>query len=148
MIYYRHIVSINCGTGSPRALPEGMPPEGIAMPTAEARVATDNPGRYLIQLCTHAQQVNRMRHRPAGHGDGTRPRPQVQHVDWSETEGSVSFGWGKCTMQAAPGMLTLRAEAIDTEHLGQVQQIVTADIERFGRREHLRVIWQEPAPAD
>jgi hypothetical protein len=125
-----------------------MTPEGMAMPTAEAHVPTSNPGRYLIQLCRHAQQVDRMRHRPPAHGDGTQPRPQVQQVDWSETQGTVSFGWGRCTMQAAPGTLILRAEAIDTEHLRQVQQIVTADIERFGRREHVQVIWQEPVPAD
>ena len=118
------------------------------MPTAEAHVPTGNPGRYLIQLCRHAQQVNRMRHRPLAHSGSTQPRPQVQQVDWSETQGTVSFGWGKCTMQAAPGTLILRAEATDTERLHQVQEIIAADIERFGRREHVQVIWQEPAPAD
>jgi hypothetical protein len=127
--------------------PRGITPEGIAMPAAEAHVPTDNPGRYLIQLCRHAQQVTRMRHRPPAHGGGTWPRPQVHQADWSETEGSVSFGWGTCTLRAAPGMLTLRAEAIDTDHLRRVQQIVTADLERFGRREHVQVIWHEQVPA-
>jgi len=69
-------------------------------------------------------------------------------IDWSETQGTVGFGRGKCTMRAAPSTLIPRAEAIDTEHLRQVQQIVTADIERFCKREHVQVIWQEPVPAD
>lgn len=117
------------------------------MPAAEAHVLTGNPGRYLVQFCRHARQANRMRHRPPGHSGSRQPRPQVQQVNWSETAGSVSFGGGKCTLQAARGMLTVRAEATDAERLGQVQQIITADIERFGRREHVQVIWQEPAPA-
>ena len=34
------------------------------MLAAEAQVKTDDPGRYLTQLCRHAQQVHRLRHRP------------------------------------------------------------------------------------
>src|SRR5262249_51256640 len=116
------------------------------MPTAEAHVPTGNPGRYLIQLCRHAQQVHRMRHRPPAHGGGTQPRPKVQQVDWSETRGAVSFGWGKCTMRAAPGMLILHAEATDTERLRQAQEITAADIERLARRQNVKLHCQDAAP--
>jgi len=34
------------------------------MLTAEAHVQTEHPDRYLVQLCRHAQQVHRLRHRP------------------------------------------------------------------------------------
>jgi hypothetical protein len=115
------------------------------MPIAEAHVPAANPGRYLIQLCRHAQQAHRLRHQPPAHGgDGAHPRPQVQQVEWSETQGTIGFGQGRCTIQAAPGTLILRAEAADEEHLQQIQQILAADIERFGQRDHVTVSWQRP----
>ncbi len=119
------------------------------MLTAEAHLETEHPSRYLVQLCRHAQQIDRLRHRPRTHDGGDEPPPpEVQHVEWSETRGIVSFGWGRCTMQAGPDTLTLHAEAADEEDLQRVQGIVAGDIERFGRREHLRVNWQRPeAPA-
>jgi len=118
------------------------------MLAAEAQVKTDDPGRYLTQLCRHAQQVHRLRHRPRNHGGDGQPPPKVQHVECSETSGMISFGWGQCTMQATPGTLTLRAEATSEEDLRRVQDIVAADIERFGKRQHLQVTWQRSqAPA-
>jgi hypothetical protein len=124
------------------------------MLAAEAHVQTQHPSRYLAQLCRHAQQVHRLRHGPRAHdgGDGQQTL-KVQHVEWSETRGMISFGWGQCTMQAAPGTLTLHAEAVAEENLQRVQDIVARDIERFGRRDHLKVSWQrseastaEPGP--
>jgi hypothetical protein len=69
----------------------------------------------------------------------------LTYAEWSQTRGTISFGWGQCTMQASPGRLTLRVEAAKEEHLQRVQEIVTADIERFGRRDQLKVTWQRPA---
>jgi len=120
------------------------------MLTAEASVQTEQPSRYLVQLCRHAQQVHRVRHWPRAYGGGGgQPPPKVQHVEWSETRGTVNFGWGQCTMEASAGTLTLRAEAADQENLQRVQDIVARDIERFGKRDHLTVMWNrpgEPAP--
>ena len=51
-------------------------------------------------------------------------------------------------MCATPGTLTLRAEAADQGSLQRVQDIVTRDIERFGKRRQLTVTWQRvPAPS-
>ena len=111
------------------------------MLAAEAQVKTEDPSRYLVQLCRHAQQVHRMRHRPRNHGGNGQP-PKVEHVEWSETSGMINFGWGQCTMQATPGTLTLRAEAGDRVSLQRVQDIIARDIERFGKRNHLTVSWQ------
>ena len=117
------------------------------MLTAEAHVQTNHPGRYLAQLSRHAQQVHRMRHRPHSHNErGAQPPPKVKHAEWSETRGSIDFGWGRCTLQANGDLLTLRAEAADEEDLQRVQDIVTRDIERFGSREHLKVSWQRLDP--
>ena len=116
------------------------------MLAAEARVQTEHPGRYLTQLCRHAQQVHRLRHRPRNHGGDGQPPPKVQQVECSETSGMISFGWGQCTLQATPGTLTLRAEAADQESLQRVQDIVARDIERFGKRNQLTVSWQRAQP--
>ena len=118
------------------------------MLAAEARVQTEHPGRYLTQLCRHAQQVHHIRHRPLDHSGDGQPPPKVQRVECSETSGMISFGWGTCTMQATPGTLTLRAEAADEESLMRVQGIIARDIERFGKRNQLTVSWQRaPAPS-
>lgn len=52
------------------------------------------------------------------------------------------FGGGKLTMQASAGALTLRAEADSEENLQQLQDLVTERLEKFGRRDHLKVNWQ------
>ena len=112
------------------------------MLNAEAHVETEHPDRYLVQLCRHAQQVHRLRHRPRHDQAGAQPPPKVEHVEWTQTRGTVDFGWGRCTMQATPGTLTLRAEAGDRESLQRVQDIIARDIERFGKRNQLTVSWQ------
>jgi hypothetical protein len=83
-----------------------------------------------------------MRHRPRNHGGDGQPPPKVQHAECTATSGTISFGWGQCTMQATPGTLTLRAEAADEESLQRVQGIIARDIERFGKRNQLTVSWQ------
>lgn len=113
------------------------------MLTSEAHVRTEPPSRYLGQLCRHAQQVHRLRVRPRSHGgDGAQPLPEVRHVEWSDTRGIISFGWGLCTMQATADTLTLRAEAADERDLHRVEYIVAGNIGRFGRRDHLTLNWQ------
>ena len=112
------------------------------MLAAEAQVKTEDPGRYIAQLCKHAQQVHRLRHRPRNHGSDGQPPPKVEHVECAETSGMISFGWGQCTMHATAGTLTLRAEAADEESLERVQAIIARDIERFGKRNQLTVSWQ------
>lgn len=114
------------------------------MLTAEATIQSERPSRYILQLCRHAQQVQRLRNRGrALHDRGdAQPRPEVEHVEWSDARGRVSFGWGQCTMQATPTTLALRVEAIDAAKLQWIQDIVASNIERFGRCEHVKVNWQ------
>ncbi len=66
---------------------------------AEARVETERSGRYPVQLCRHFNDEEQ-----------AHPEEQV-HVEWSDDRGVASFGWGRCTLRADPGALTLRAEA-------------------------------------
>ena len=111
------------------------------MPTAEARIPTGQPSRYLIQLCRHASSIN---HKTLRHAGRALVRPEIQQAGWSGTHGTLTLGWGRCTMQAGPGTLTVRAEATDNESLQQIQDLISRNLERFGRREHLTVNWQRP----
>ncbi|MDQ2810712.1 MAG: DUF2218 domain-containing protein [Actinomycetota bacterium] len=113
------------------------------MLAAEAHVQTADPGKYLIRLCSHASKMGRpLRHRPRAHGGGGGP-PTMQQVEWSSTHGTLRLSWGQCTMSVSPGTLTLRAEAADAEALVRIQELVAGRLERFGRPEHLEVIWQQ-----
>jgi hypothetical protein len=130
------------------------------MLTAEARVETDRPGRYLAQLCQHLGNKGRhlgndkgrhLRHRPPGDsgdsGDHARPglAEQVQ-LEWSDTTGMVRFPGGQCTMQAGPDALLLRAEAEDEQTLELIENLITSHLDRFSRRDPLTVTWH-PAGA-
>jgi hypothetical protein len=59
--------------------------------------------------------------------------------------GTLDLGRGRATLHAGPGTLTVRAEAASEESLQRVQDLITRNLERFGRREHLKVNWQQPA---
>ena len=119
---------------------------------AEARVETDRPGRYLTQLCQHLSNRGQhlgtgkgrlSRHRPGGR-PGDHPRPgtaeQVQ-VEWTETEGKVTFPRGQCTMRARGDALLLRAEAADGAALEFIENLISSHFGRFSRRDPLTVTW-------
>jgi hypothetical protein len=127
------------------------------MPTAEARVPTERPGRYLVQLCKHFSHRGRhLGRRLHGHPGGDaralhdmRAAAEQARVDWSDTEGTVDLPWGRITLQAAPGVLVLRAEADSEEDLGRLRDLVGGHVERFGRRDGLRAHWRSAdAPPD
>ena len=111
------------------------------MPSAEAHVETARASRYLAQLCQHASKMGRPRHRPRMHIGGGTP-PGIQRAEWSATEGALVLDWGRCTLHASADALTLRASAPDEENLSRIQDLLTARLESFGRREQLKVTWQ------
>jgi hypothetical protein len=112
------------------------------MLTSEAVIATEYPDRYLARLGKHATKMGSgLSHRRPAYGSGQRP-PEVRHAEWSATSGTVKLNWGGWTMQAAPGVLRLRAEAADEVSLRRIQDILTTRLEKFGRRERLTVTWQ------
>lgn len=71
-------------------------------------------------------------------------RHEIQQIEWSDTHGTLNLGWGRCAIQADPGALTVHVEAASEENLQRVQGLITRNLERFGRREHLKVTWQQP----
>jgi len=120
------------------------------MLTTEADIQTEHAARYLERVCGHAGKMgtagHRLGHRPASHGRGDGP-PEVRHVESSEKEGTVSLNWGQWTMRALPGLLAVRAEAADEDSLRRIQDLLTARLQKFGRRERLTVNWRRPETA-
>jgi len=117
------------------------------MLTAEADIRTEHAARYLARLCGHAGKMGtaspRPGHRRPSHARGDAP-PEVRRVECSGTEGTVSLNWGQWTMRAFPGRLAVRAEAADEQSLRRIQELLTARLQKFGRREHLTVTWRHP----
>ncbi|MFF6996095.1 DUF2218 domain-containing protein [Streptomyces sp. NPDC008313] len=116
------------------------------MPTAETRLATDRASRYLVQLCRHLRQMPRMSRRPPGGHGGGGARPEVRHVEFTDTHGTVRFADGLWTLDATADALVLRVDADDEEALQRLQDAVTARIEKIGRRDGLQVHWRRAVP--
>jgi len=118
--------------------------------TAQAVIQTADPARYIARLRRHTARMGERAHFGPRHGrrppdpDSTHTPPRVTHTEWSDTHGTVIMNWGQWTVQAAPGTLTVRAEAADRQHLKQIQDMLTMRLETFGRREHLRLTWRVP----
>jgi hypothetical protein len=92
-----------------------------ALLRARADVPTDAPARYAKQLVSHL---------------GRR-------VEWT-TEGTTStatIAGGTGVVEVGDGVLTLRAQAPDTESLERVQDVLGRHLERFGQRNELVVSW-------
>jgi hypothetical protein len=112
--------------------------------TAEAVIHTEHPERYLARLGGHAAKMGRSHLLMARAHSGGHAPPEVRHAEWTSASGTVQMNWGSWTMQAEPGTLRLRAEAADEASLRRIQEMLTARLEKFGRREHLTVSWQPP----
>jgi multisubunit Na+/H+ antiporter MnhF subunit len=65
----------------------------------------------------------------------------VVKVEYAENEGKIAFSWGDCTLRSTSDTLAVHIEADDVDKLVGLQGILTADLERFGRRDGLTVSW-------
>ena len=50
------------------------------------------------------------------------------------------------TISIDGGRLLLRADANDADGLQRIQDIITGDLERWGARENLKVVWRRADP--
>lgn len=127
-----------------------------AMVTSAAIVPTDRPDRYLRQICEHAAAMGGGGHGPGGHaghagheaghgpGQGATASGVQVSAQCAATQGTIRFApWGSCEITAGPDTLTLRVEAVDAQSLRRIQEVLTGDLERFGRRDGLSVTWQD-----
>jgi len=115
--------------------------------SSHAHIPTDRASRYLTQLGSHTGQMSRLPfHRTLRHGHGGTPS-EVAHSEWSDTDGVITFGQGRCTLHAAEDALTLHAEAEDPEQLRRIQDGIARRLEGISRRDRLTVTWS-PAASD
>lgn len=91
------------------------------MLTETAKIPTALASRYLQQLCKH------FAHKIA--------------VRYDADAGEALFPWGRCTMTAADGILTLHCEAADAEALARVKAVVDDHLVRFAWKEGLKPDW-------
>ena len=84
-----------------------------------ARVATDEPARFMKQLCRHF-----------GH---------KLEVEWSEDRGSIVFSAGRCDLTAEPGELVLATSSETLEGAAQVADVIASHLLRFGAKSNLEV---------
>ena len=106
------------------------------MPVAEATVRTPRASRFLVQLCRHAEAMGaRKLHRG-------RERPEVVRVEWTEEAGLIEFTWGRCTLRSTAEELAVELDIDGDDRLRVIRDLLTADLERFGQREGLKVGWQ------
>jgi hypothetical protein len=119
------------------------------MLTAQAHIQTEAPSRYLTQLCSHANSMGSQLHKLARlHGGRPQDRPEVKNVEWTHTDGTLTLSIGRCILHADANTLTVRAEAANEQDLWKIQELVTRDLERFGKRKHLTVTWSQPESPD
>src|SRR5437764_8480 len=78
---------------------------------SEANLQTAQASEWLAELCRQFQD------RAAKH-----PELGIE-VDWSETGGSVDFGWGRCVLQAGADALNLQVEADQLDELERLQEL-------------------------
>ena len=94
----------------------------VAEIRSRADVATDKPVAYMRQLCKHF-----------GH---------KLDASFGEDSGYIQFDFGRCDLHASDGTLKLEVTASDTESHERMERVVGSHLERFGRRDGLRVAWQ------
>ncbi|MCC3318389.1 DUF2218 domain-containing protein [Nocardia africana] len=117
------------------------------MPTIRACIPTDRGPWYLQQFCTHAYAMASPRaHRMRLHrNDIADVRLSVETAD---NDALVQFApWGTCTLHADAGTLTVRIDAADPPALQRIRDIVTRDLERFGRGS-IRIVWTDIADTE
>jgi hypothetical protein len=119
------------------------------MPTAEAAIDTPRAARYLAQFGKHAGAMAATRgHGMRLHGGNPLASGEVNlHVECADDQVVVTFEpWGRATLRARDDRLTVRAEATDQPNLLRIQAILSRNIERFGRRDHLSLGWDGADP--
>jgi hypothetical protein len=89
--------------------------------TAQARVATLLPRRYLSQLCKHFE------HRLP--------------VTLAEANGTISFPDGLCTLTAEADALVMSVTAADAAALAKLEDVVARHLLRFAFRDPPEIRW-------
>lgn len=90
------------------------------MAVSQARVSTNNPGRYIRCLCKHWD------HR--------------FQVDSSKGKGFIRFPTGACLLEAQSDALVVTV-AFSIEQIDQMQRVIADHLQRMGSGESLEIEW-------
>ncbi|WP_371574129.1 DUF2218 domain-containing protein [Streptomyces sp. NBC_01314] len=96
------------------------------MPTSLGRASTDAAPRYAKQLASHFGRKIPAEETPEG---GHR----------------LTFEQTDVLLQPAEDHLLLRVTAPDASTLSTIREVVGSHLERFGHRNELTVVWEEPS---
>jgi hypothetical protein len=99
--------------------------------TTETQIETGNAHRYLDELC---RQLDARSH--------AKPELGVR-VSWTDADGSIDFGWGRCAIRAGETSLHVRAEAADQDALRQVRELITRHLGKLASNTELPLAWQQ-----
>lgn len=100
-------------------------PDGIKR-VATAQVETDRAGRYLKALCSHFKKHATVTQDLDEHNIG---------------QGSVSFEFGDCFMEAQENALKLQVEAVSDLRFNRIKHVVKDHLFRFSHKEQLQADW-------
>jgi hypothetical protein len=98
---------------------------------AEARVQTEQGPRYLAELCRQLDEKAR-----------SNPDLGVR-VAWTQTDGTIDFGWGRCALSVDASTLTLRLEAADDDGLRHVRELISRHLEKHAGDDELELTWRQ-----
>ncbi len=90
------------------------------MSLATAQIPTEFASRYLQQLCKH----------------WSHKFP----VEFTPQHGRIEMSAAVCTLDAAPGALTLQLEA-PADQIERMEGVVAEHLQRFAFREELQIDW-------
>jgi hypothetical protein len=89
----------------------------------EGRALTDDPSRFLKQLCRHFSHS--------------------KEAEWTEDRGSIRFAYGLCDLQSGQGELFFTASSEAQESLDRLTSVISAHLDRFTFREPISIEWAQ-----
>lgn len=94
------------------------------MISSTGAVQTPLAGRYLKQLCKHFSL-------------------EIP-VEYSENQAQAQFPFGQCWMQVEHEVLTFHCRAENSDHLAQLQTVITAYLDMFTKNNPQTITWRDP----
>ena len=95
---------------------------------AEAHVQTRQARRHLAELCRALEQRAQ-----------TKRQGDVR-IECTDADGTIDFGWARCSIHADETTLTLKAEADEEDALAQLCELITRHLEGH-KEDELTVTW-------
>lgn len=93
------------------------------MMKAHAAVETPKAARYLKALCNHFDRK--------------------ATAEYTDTRGTVQFGFGRCELNALDHTLLIDVQADDAENFARIKHVVADHLVRFSTDEALNVQWTD-----